>query len=305
MLNKSVSPSRPAVSVVVPVFNRRHLLPRALASVAAQTYRDFELILVDDGSTDSPSDALEACGVPNVRLIRHNENRGAAAARNTGIQAAKGEWIAFLDSDDSWEPEKLALQVAGLDESRGRICVSCTGYHLHRDGHSAVICLDLQPGEFATSILWGCNISPGSSLVAHREVFDKIGLFDEQLGRLEDWDWLLRLSRHYDVAFVPKPLVNVFVETAPVSGRLDVQGDRTLQAISQISRKHFPWIRARGYRSAAKFQSALLTERAARMYYMRRPIMAACYTAAALLCYPARNSAFFRTLWRALRRPYP
>ena len=302
---ESPAPTRPEISVIVPVYNRRALLSRALASVAAQTFRDFEVIVVDDGSTDSPCDAVAACRIENLRLVRHDKNRGAAAARNSGIAAARGEWIAFLDSDDTWEPDKLAVQIAGIKTSSRRTRVNCTGYNLCRKGHSETICLNLRAGEFATFILWGCNISPGSSLLAHREVFDQVGPFDEDLRRLEDWDWLLRLSRHYDVAFIPIPLANVFVESTPATCRPDLNNDDILKAISRIGAKHFPWIRQQGWLSAAKFKSALFTERAARMYYAGRPVRAVCYTAAALLCYPARNAAFFRTLWRAMRRPFP
>src|SRR5215207_9882789 len=100
----TIPPRPPRVSVIVPVFNRVKLVGRALDSVAAQTFQDYEVIVVDDGSTDGSADFIQNRGVAKVRVIRCPENRGAAAARNVGVAAASGHYIAFLDSDDTWEP---------------------------------------------------------------------------------------------------------------------------------------------------------------------------------------------------------
>jgi len=105
----------PKVSVVVPAYNRERLILHALNSVLAQTFADFEILAVDDGSTDGTIQAIQSCTDPRIRCLRHEKNRGAAAARNTGIQAARGEYVAFLDSDDEWLPHKLERQTAALD----------------------------------------------------------------------------------------------------------------------------------------------------------------------------------------------
>ena len=112
---ETIDAAAPRVSVIVPVFNRAGSIPRALESVAAQTFQDYEIIVVDDGSTDGSADVVERLGLARVRLIRSPQNRGAAAARNIGISAASGQWIAFLDSDDFWAPDKLAHQLAALE----------------------------------------------------------------------------------------------------------------------------------------------------------------------------------------------
>src|SRR5271165_4480269 len=104
----------PSVSVIIPTFNRASTIGKAIASVVSQTFQDFELIVIDDGSTDETADVLLSFA-NTIRLIRQ-ENRGVSAARNAGIRAARGRWIAFLDSDDEWHRDKLALQVACLDE---------------------------------------------------------------------------------------------------------------------------------------------------------------------------------------------
>ena len=101
----------PVVSVIIPTYNRAHLIGRAIRSVLDQTYQDWELIVVDDASTDDIPGIVKGFTDGRVKYIRHDENKGAAAARNTGIQAARGAYIAFLDSDDEWLPEKLERQV--------------------------------------------------------------------------------------------------------------------------------------------------------------------------------------------------
>ena len=102
----------PWVSVIIPTYNRAALVAEALASVQAQTYRDFEIVVVDDGGTDGTAAALAEWR--EVKVLRHSRRRGVSAARNTGINAARGQWLAFLDSDDLWLPDKLARQIAYL-----------------------------------------------------------------------------------------------------------------------------------------------------------------------------------------------
>jgi len=101
----------PTVSVIISTYNRAHLIGRAIQSVLNQTYQDFEVIVVDDGSTDNTEEIVKSFNDPRIRYIRHEKNKGAAAARNTGIKAARGKYIAFQDSDDEWLPEKLEKQM--------------------------------------------------------------------------------------------------------------------------------------------------------------------------------------------------
>ena len=103
----------PLVSVIIPTYNRADLVRQAVASVKAQTFRDFEIVVVDDGGTDGTCEVLSAGR--ELRVLRHPDRRGVAAARNTGVAAARGEWLAFLDSDDLWLPDKLARQISWLE----------------------------------------------------------------------------------------------------------------------------------------------------------------------------------------------
>ena len=115
----SKSISNPGISVIIPTYNRAHLISRSAKSVLAQTYPDFELIIVDDGSGDNTEEIIEALADPRIRYLRHESNRGVSAARNTGIRAARGDYIAFQDSDDEWLPQKLEKQL-GLFEQDNR-----------------------------------------------------------------------------------------------------------------------------------------------------------------------------------------
>lgn len=185
----------PTVSVIIPVFNRQDVLPRALDSVMSQTFTDYELIVVDDASTEPIAGfSLHVLDRPNAHLLRHDTNRGAAAARNTGARAAKGRYLAFLDSDDTWRSEKLARQVAFMEgETKRRM--SCTGFALV--GEHGIFDQRLPPRvSDLNEILWGCRISPGTTLMVERTLWETTGPMDETLGRLEDWDWMIQAVRH-------------------------------------------------------------------------------------------------------------
>lgn len=196
-------PASPTISVVIPTYNRAALLLRALESVFAQTRPPDEIIVVDDGSTDDT--VLLTSQLP-VTLIQQ-ENRGVSAARNVGIQRARGDWIALLDSDDEWLPEKLEQQLARLRAKLDiRIChtqerwirlgkpLKQLAKHQKFGGWIFPRCLDI------------CLMSP-SSILIHRDVFDAVGGFDETLPACEDYELWLRITARYPVAFIETPLI--------------------------------------------------------------------------------------------------
>ena len=142
-----------------------------------------------------------------MRVLRHDTNRGAAASRNTGARAAKGRYLAFLDSDDEWHNNKLARQIAFmLAEPDCR--VSCTGFALVSDGE--VFDRRLPPAESdLREILRGCRISPGSTLIVERELYETAGPMDENLERLEDWDWMILAAKYAPFIGLPEVLTVV------------------------------------------------------------------------------------------------
>ena len=196
----------PRVSVIIPTYNRAALVKEAVASVLAQTYRDFELLVVDDGSTDGTLEALAAFG-GKIRVLASPDRGGVSAARNAGIAAAQGEWLAFLDSDDLWLPEKLARQMAFM-EANSRLLLSQTEEIWVRRG------VKVNPprthkkegGRIFLRSLERCLVSP-SAAVLHRRLLDEHGGFDEDLPAAEDYDLWLRLSWRYDVGLLPEPLI--------------------------------------------------------------------------------------------------
>jgi len=143
----------PTVSVVIPVYSRAGTIMRALRSVMCQSFNNLEIVVVDDGSTDETVAIVEAAHISNLTLIRHSWNQGAAAARNTGIRAARGRYVAFLDSDDVWAPEKLSRQLSKLEHMPADIMACTSGYCLHRHGASVSVPNDLSPGQFRQQIL--------------------------------------------------------------------------------------------------------------------------------------------------------
>lgn len=194
------------VSVIIPTYNRASWVPEAVASVLAQTYRGFELLVVDDGSTDTTLEAL-APFYRQVKVLRIAQRRGVAAARNLGLRAARGEWLAFLDSDDLWRPDKLARQMAYL-RKHPEFLICQTDEIWVRNGVrvNAPLSHHKVEGEIFLPSLERCMISP-SAVVLHRRLLEEVGLFDEALPAAEDYDLWLRVTWRYPVGLVPESLV--------------------------------------------------------------------------------------------------
>lgn len=276
------------VSVVIPVYNRTAELRRAVRSVLAQTHADLELLVVDDCSTEDIAGAIDDIADPRLRLIRKPVNEGAAAARNTGIQAATGRWIAFLDSDDEWLPNKLELQLRRLADRPENARICCSGYViLHAQEHSRA--REFRPAHWhgtAKQLVWGCNLSPGSTLIAERAAFDEIGLFDITLRRFEDWDWLLRYLRRYPIAIEPEVLARINKDSMPSPSSV-------LGSLELLRAKHQATLSAQSWLLGRKFRSSLLVEEAAAAFYARRYLHTVALLGRALIAYPFRNGAFF------------
>ena len=190
--------SAPLVSVIIPAINRASVLPQSAGSVLAQTMGDLELIIVDDCSTDSTAEAAASLDDPRVKVIRHETNRGVSAARNSGVAAASGRYIAFLDSDDTWLPEKLAVQLAQLEASPHPENMHCSHAFEMEVGGAKVVWPKRgpRPDEAVSDYLFAENgqLQTSTWLLA-RELFAKFP-FDENLRRHEDWDVLLRLAKN-------------------------------------------------------------------------------------------------------------
>jgi glycosyltransferase involved in cell wall biosynthesis len=193
------------VSVIIPAWNRAREVCRAIDSALAQTLPPLEVIVVDDGSTDETPEVLARYG-DRIRVVRQ-DNQGVAAARNAGIAAARGDLLAFLDSDDAWLPRKLELQAARIETDPGLGLVHCgvefEGTTIHLDG---------MEGSVASEILRldrTVILAHGSGVMVPRRVAEEVGGFDARMRVSEDWDFCYRVATRYRVGFVAEPLVLV------------------------------------------------------------------------------------------------
>lgn len=196
------------ISVIIPTLNRQDLLARALRSVLKQTRPADEIIVVDDGSTDHTHEMLQR-EFPGVHCLRQ-ENRGVSAARNLGIKKATGPWIALLDSDDEWLPEKLQRQEAALRAApHMKVCHTEEIWIRHGRRVNQMKKHRKYGGFIFSRCLPLCVMSP-SSILLHRDVLDDVGLFDETLPACEDYELWLRICARYEVLFLDEPLINKY-----------------------------------------------------------------------------------------------
>lgn len=198
------------ISVVIPAYNRAHTIGRCLDSIISQTHPAFEIIIVDDCSTDDLPAALVPYSQHNVVLIRHETNKGAQAARNTGIKAAKGNWIAFQDSDDEWLSNKLELQINILKSYNydEKLIIHGNGLMTQGDGHFSLHLLPQVEGDSKT-----CKIlllkSPGpvfQALLLSKKKLEQIGYLDERAVTHQEWETSIRLAEVGSFIFVKDPL---------------------------------------------------------------------------------------------------
>jgi glycosyltransferase involved in cell wall biosynthesis len=206
-----------------------------MESVFAQTFQDFEVIIVDDGSTDQTREIVRGINDHRVRLICHERNLGAAAARNTGMKAAAGTYIAWLDSDDAWLPEKLRIQLAALERASQDQKACHTGYERIEKNGSRIITPRYTDYK---SLFLGCDQAPGSTLFFERMVLDKIGYLDPSLIRYEDWDWLLRYCSKYQLLAINQSLASIYYTPQRPSMIMESSASTFISKYSEILRQY-------------------------------------------------------------------
>lgn len=216
------------ISVIIPVHNRARILPAAIRSVLGQGYDDFELIIVDDGSQDNVRDVVESFNDTRIIYLRHDQNRGVSAARNTGIKHAKGELIAFLDSDDVWRSGKLLKQLQVFNDYPDTDCVYSVIRRKDKYGTYFMPFSRVNGYIYDKVLMWHCV--PIQSLLLRRSCFDSVGFFDERLLVCEDWDMCLRLSKSFRFRFVPVVLVESCVTDDSISTDM-VKAEKSLDIL--------------------------------------------------------------------------
>ena len=233
----------PRVSVIIPTFNRAHLLPNVVQSVLNQTFADFELIIVDDASTDNTQEVVESFSDPRIRYIKHEQNKGGGAARNTGIEAARGEFIAFLDSDDEWIPQKLEIQVPALSQAGPEVgFVICGMRNLSTmDGLSYFSEKSATAqGNIVFDLLEGTVMWHLCGLMAKTSKVREIGGFDPLLPSAQDFDFILRLSQICLATSVPDILAVYHHHDGP---RITRNMDALIAGRERVLDKHWNLIK--------------------------------------------------------------
>jgi glycosyltransferase involved in cell wall biosynthesis len=210
------------ISVVIPAYNAAHFLPRCLSSVFAQTLKPAEVIVVDDGSTDDSAEIARKLG---ARVVSR-PNGGLSAARNTGIQSAENDWVALLDADDLWSPEKLQAQA---DLVREDTVLVYTGIRIFSDDGVKNIRPGADPTEARKMLRYRNPITP-STVLARRDALARNGGFREDIRACEDWEMWVRLQRIGAFAAVTEPLTDYYVNP----GTMSADPKRMLDAVEQI-----------------------------------------------------------------------
>jgi glycosyltransferase involved in cell wall biosynthesis len=215
------------VSVILPTYGRPEYFEEAVESVCRQTYSAVELVVVDDCSPEPVApmlDDIDTTGI-DVTLIRHEENRGACAARNTGIDEATGEYVAFIDDDDIWLETKLERQLEAIESAAPEVGVVYTGQRYVKDGETTNVRTPTTSGDVTAAILKGASLSPFSCMLVDPAVIEAAGMLDVRFPSWQDLEWNFRLSTHCEFAAVPEPLVIRRMGHEQISGDYETRRD--------------------------------------------------------------------------------
>lgn len=230
----------PLISVVIPVYNREKTILRAINSVLEQTYTNMEVIVVDDGSTDATVQVVRNCTDERVRLICLSGNQGANRARNAGIKEAKGEYVAFQDSDDEWLTDKLEKQLAYMFKTAAK-AVYCP-YILYDKNKTSIVPMDYMNQDLCeknvVETLKKSNVVGTPTLIIKRELFKKIGMFDVDMKRLQDYEFVIRLVKSERLVYIKEPLVKAYQMEQGISSNTHL----ILEAWTKILEKHSDFV---------------------------------------------------------------
>lgn len=235
----------PLVSVIIPTYNRAVMTVEAIQSVLSQTYTNFEIIVVDDGSTDNTRDVVAQIDDKRLRYI-YQDNARQAAARNHGIEVSKGDYVAFLDSDDLFFPEKLAQQVQYLVE-HPQVGLLYSGYTFcGKQENIKTIHYATLSGQPIAQIMTRMEIAT-PSVIMPRHVFDIVGNFDTTLPGVEDLEFWVRVACHFEIASMPEPLVEIRVNSINPNRNVRRRLNNTLRVWDKIfaQKPNIGWLEQR------------------------------------------------------------
>jgi glycosyltransferase involved in cell wall biosynthesis len=225
----------PKVSVIIPTYNRAEFLRNSVSSVLEQTFKDFELIISDDASSDKTKEYVEGLSDPRVRYICNETNQGVAAARNNAFTISKGRYIAFLDDDDQWLPGKLEKQLRIIEKSPGSVRGVYTGvFTIDLDSNKRTsVSVPKYRGNILNEILPE-NFLITSSILLDKVCIEKVGLFDTKFKSTSDFDMWLRIAEEFEFDYVPEPLVRRFIHKI----RITANYEAVISGLELLMSKH-------------------------------------------------------------------
>ena len=227
------------VSIILPTYNRAGKITTSIESVLSQTYKQFELLIIDDGSTDGTEEVVRKIKDDRIRYIKLEQNRGQAAARNYGIKNAKFDYIAFQDSDDKWHPQKLELQMKALEDASLNVGMVYHKMRYQLEGIGSIIkpnediSLERKNGDIYKELLWD-NLIGMPTLLVKRECLEQVGGFDETMKSLEDYDLVLRIAQNYEAVFVDE----ILLEAAFTEGSVSTNSGQYILASCVLVQKY-------------------------------------------------------------------
>ncbi|MGB3491325.1 MAG: glycosyltransferase family A protein [Elainellaceae cyanobacterium] len=224
----------PSVSIIIPAYNAEETILETIHSVREQTYQDFEILVIDDGSKDRTVEIVKEVDDPRIKVFTY-PNGGVSVARNRGIERSTGEFLAFIDNDDLWTPDKLELQLHALDKNKDADAIYSWSVNMVDDGESRIFVSGSQPtatGNIYAELLLGNFIGNGSNILVRRKVIDEIGGYEPGLS-FSDWDFCLRTAAKFQFAAVPKVQILYRRASGSMSSQVDAMEKAGLRALER------------------------------------------------------------------------
>lgn len=214
---------KPYVSIIIPTYNRANTIVKTIESILNQTYSDYEIIVVDDNSSDNTKEVINEYinDYPFIKYLKHENNRGGSAARNTGVKVANGKLISFLDSDDQWINTKLAKEVECIKNNPNVDMVYSNMYLVDIENETTVLYKQDNFEDKYYGMLCKNIIGSTSLITIKKAVYDKLGGFKEGLPSCQDWDFYLNVVKEYKVMKIDEPLLKYYIHSNSISGNID------------------------------------------------------------------------------------
>ena len=222
------------ISVIIPTYNRAHLICESIQSALLQTHNNIEVIVIDDASTDNTRQVIKKINDNRICYFRHDRNKGASCARNTGLKKVNGQYVAFLDDDDKWLPSKLEKQLDIFNNGSKSIgLVTCGFRYCYKDQFVEKV-LTNEVREYDKLLVQ--NVIGSNSLpLVKKECFENAGFFDETLQSCQDWDLWIRIAKNYSIDYIPDVLVERLVHGNQITGDIN----KKIQGREIILKKYF------------------------------------------------------------------